>query len=163
VGFAVKGGRVFYPGNIRGENGVFVKGIILVILMLCMCCFPREACAVDDAAIFSHKPGIWQIGGKGKVSRWIVIHNLDEAKNTGIFHIEVIGHIKGRPSWDIERVCNHMAITKDALKTSVIRPLKSGAVYPEPFDDAYAKWKKNAEAGRKDICDRSVLECLSTK
>jgi hypothetical protein len=140
-----------------------MKGIMPVMLMLFMGAFVCEAYAVDEAAIFSHKPGIWAMKGKGTLDRWIVIHNLTEAKDTGIFHIEVIGHVKGRPSWDIKRICNHMAITKDALKRSVTKPVNKGAVYPEAFDDAYAKWKKEAEAGQKVVCDRSVLECLPAK
>jgi hypothetical protein len=144
-------------------KGVLMKGIMPVMLMLFMGSFACEAYAVDEAAIFNHKPGIWAIEGKGKLARWIVIHNLAEAKDTGVFHIEVIGHVNGRPSWDIKRICNHMAITKDALKRSMKKPLNQGAVYPEAFDDAYAGWKKDAEAGRKAICDRSVLECLPAK
>lgn len=119
-----------------------------------------QAHAVDDAALFAHKPGIWAIQGKGTLSRWVVVHNLAEARDTGVFHIEVIGRVKGRPSWDIKRICSHMAISKDALKRSVTRPLNRGAVYPEAFDDDYAAWKKEADAGRKVICERSVLECL---
>jgi hypothetical protein len=140
-----------------------MKSTIIVILLLFIVCFACEAYAVDETAFFSHKPGIWAIEGKGKLARWIVIHNLAEAKGTGIFHIEVIGHVKGRPSWDIKHICNHMAITEDALKRSVRKPLDKGAVYPEAFDDAYAKWKKDAEAGQKVVCDRSVLECLPAK
>jgi len=128
-----------------------------------MCFFIGEAYAVDEAAIFSHKPGIWAIEGKGTLARWVVIHNLPEAKDTGVFHIEVVGRVKGKPSWDIKRICSHMAITKDALKRSVTKPLNKGAVYPEAFDDAYAGWKKDAEAGKKTICDRSVPECLEGK
>jgi hypothetical protein len=140
-----------------------MKTEILVILILFMAFFTCEAYAVDDSTIFSHKPGIWAIEGKGKLSRWIVIHNLAEAKDTGVFHLEVIGHEKGRPSWDIKRISSHMALTKDALKRSVTKPLNKGAVYPEAFDDAYARWKKDAEAGQKVVCDRSVLECLPAK
>jgi hypothetical protein len=140
-----------------------MKTEILSILILFMGFFACEAYAVDETAIFSHKPGIWAIEGKGTLARWVVIHNLNEAKSTGVFHLEVIGHEKGRPSWDIRRICSHMAVTKDALKRSVTKPLNKGAVYPEAFDDAYAKWKKDAEAGQKVLCDRSVLECLKEK
>jgi hypothetical protein len=140
-----------------------MKGILPVMLMLFMGALACEAYAVDEAAIFNHKPGIWAIEGKGKLSRWIVIHNLAEAKNTRAFHIEVVGRVKGRPSWDIKHICNHMAISEDALKRSVTKPLDKGAVYPDAFDDAYAKWKKDAEAGQKVVCDRSVQECLPAK
>ena len=147
----------------QGMKGVLVKGCMAAIAVVLLCSFPFDARALDDSALFAHKPGIWSIQGKGTLERWIVIHNLTEAKDTGIFHIEVIGHVKGRPSWDIRRICTHMAITKDALKRSVRKPLNRGSVYPEAFDDAYAKWKKDAEAGHKVLCDRSVLQCLPAK
>jgi hypothetical protein len=150
-------------GESKGRRFRFMKGIVLVILILFMGFSPCVSYAVDEQALFAHRPGIWEIAGKGGLRRWIVIHNLDEAKGTGIFHIEVIGREKGRPSWDIRRICNHMAVTQGALARSVLRPLKSGAVYPESFDDAYARWKKDAEAGNRVICDRSVLECLRNK
>ncbi len=140
-----------------------MKGIMPLMLALLMFSQPCDASAVDDAAIFGHTKGIWSIEAKGTLERWVVIHNLAEAKNTGVFHLEVIGHEKGRPSWDIRRICPHMAVTKEALKRSVVKPLNKGAVYPEAFDDAFAKWKKEAEAGRKIVCDMSVLECLKSK
>jgi len=136
---------------------------IILTLAALMSLAAGQARAVDDAALFGHKQGIWAIEDKGTLQRWVVIHNLAQARDTGIFHLEVIAHEKGRPSWDVKRICPHMAVTKDALKRSVIKPLNRGAVYPEAFDDAYAKWKKEADEGRKVICDRSVLECLPPK
>lgn len=117
--------------------------------------------AVDDQALFHHKPGIWEIAPEGKLSRWVVIHNLSEARDTGVFHIEVMGREKGRPAWDVKRIRAHMAVTKDALKRSVVKPLDRGAVYPEAFDDAYAQWERDADGGRKVVCEGSILECLS--
>lgn len=118
-----------------------------------------EAHAVEDAAIFDHAAGIWKIAGAGSLNRWIVIHNLEEAKRTGLFHIEVIGREQGKPAWAIQHVCSHMAITLDALKRSVIRPLSRGAVYPESFTSGLIEWNKLSEAQRV-VCDRSVVECL---
>jgi hypothetical protein len=117
--------------------------------------------AVDDKALFDHKPGIWEIAPEGTLSRWIVIHNLEEARDSGIFHIEVIGREQSGPIWDVKRIQPHMAVTKDALKRSVMKPLDRGAVYPEAFDDAYAQWKRNADSGQKVVCESSILECLS--
>lgn len=140
-----------------------MKKIMSFLTAVLLCSIPAGAVALDDAALFGHTKGIWAIEGKGSLQRWVVIHNLAEAKGTGVFHLEVIGHEKGRPSWDIRRICPHMAVTKDALKRSVVKPLNKGAVYPEAFDDAYAKWKKEADAGRKVVCDMSVPECLRNK
>jgi hypothetical protein len=115
--------------------------------------------ALDDAAIFQHKPGIWAITGTAKLNRWIVIHGLAESEISGVFHIEVIGREKGKPAWDIKHLCNHMAITLAALKKSVTKALKSGAVYPESFISGFAAWQQQPELQRA-ICARSVLECL---
>ena len=140
-----------------------MKAAIPLMLMLFAGALIGEVHAVTDAQIYSHKAGIWQIAEKGTLSRWIVIHNLDEARGSGIFHIEVIGREKGRQSWEIKRIRPHMAVTLEALKRSVIKPLQTGAVYPESFDDAYATGKKDFDAGKKDVCDTSVLECIKGK
>ncbi|MCK7510905.1 MAG: DUF5086 domain-containing protein [Desulfobacterales bacterium] len=100
---------------------------------------------------------------KGTLSRWIVIHNLDEARGSEIFHIEVIGREKGEAILGRQRIRPHMAVTLEALKRSVIKPLQTGAVYPEPFDDAHAAWEKDFDAGKKDVCDTSILECVKGK
>lgn len=117
--------------------------------------------AIDDQALFGHKPGIWEIAPDGAMIRWVVIHNLAEARDSGVFHIEVVGRERSKPSWDVRRIRAHMAVTKEALKKSVVRPLERGAVYPEPFDDAYAQWKKQADGGRREVCETSVPECLA--
>jgi Domain of unknown function (DUF5086) len=116
--------------------------------------------ALEDAALFHHSAGLWQLTATKQLNRWIEIHNLAEAETTGIFHVEVIGREKGKPAWAIQTLCKHMAITLAALKRSVIRPLKSGAVYPESFQYAYEAWKHDAESQRY-VCDRSVLACLA--
>jgi hypothetical protein len=113
--------------------------------------------------IFGHKSGIWQIEGTAGQKRWLIIHNLEDAKNIGLFHIEIIGRNKGQPVWSIVRLCDHMAISQEALRRSVIRPLKSGGVYPESFDAAYAKWKNKSDQGRSDICTTTVADCLRSR
>jgi hypothetical protein len=120
------------------------------------------------AASGAGKPGlldheIWEIKGQKDKMTWVVIHNIDEAKKSGIVHMEVIDRKKGAPEWSIEHVCNHMAITVEALSKGVIRPLKTGKVYPESYDSAYSEWQKQAEKGNKVICTTSLEECLKTK
>ncbi len=113
--------------------------------------------------ILGHKLGIWQIQGTANQQRWLIIHNLKEAKATGVFHIEIIGRNKGQPAWSIVHLRDHMAISLEALKRSVIRPLKSGGVYPESFDAAHAQWEKAADQGRSNICATSVADCLKNR
>jgi len=119
--------------------------------------FVRRPAAVD---IFAAPKGIWAIPAPEGCTRWIVIHNLDEARQSGIFHIEVLEREDGKPDWEFRRLCSHMALTQEALEHSVLRPLEKGAVYPESFDDAYAAWKREAADGEAPVCSSSVAECL---
>ena len=131
------------------------------LLLLVVAFLPVRGDAGAD--LFNHEPGIWQIEDAPGQKRWLIIHNLAEAKATGIFHIEIIGRRDGQSTWSIMHICDHMAITQAALERSVIRPLKSGAVYPESFEAALARWKKEAAQGRQHICTTSVSECLQGK
>lgn len=132
-------------------------GILAALLagIAATCCF-----GASPADIFAHKAGIWALPDDEGYHRWVVIHNLDEAKTSGTFHIEVIARKKGDPKWAISRLCPHMAITAEALAGSVTGPLTSGAVYPEAFYDAYRAWKATRD---KAVCTDSVLACLPDK
>ena len=134
-----------------------------VILLSAPMLWPFTAAGDDGPDIFGHPLGIWKIEGNALQKQWLIIHNLEEARHSGLFHIEIIGRKKGQPTWSIIRIRNHMAISLEALKRSVIRPLKSGGVYPESFDSAYARWKEAADQGRADICISTVADCLKNK
>jgi hypothetical protein len=132
----------------------------LIIKILFLLLFVPIGFAEEATDIFAHKIGIWEIPASNDLKRWLVIHNLETAKQENIFHIEILGRKKGRPVWDIMRLKDHMAITPKALKESVTRSLKSGAVYPERFDDAFAKWKKQ---DNQMICSTSVMDCMESQ
>jgi hypothetical protein len=141
-----------------------MKTIVSVVILLSALLAGHAAASGEaEPDIFGHKPGIWQIADSAGQKRWLIIHNLEDAKNTGLFHIEIIGRNKGQPVWSIVRLCDHMAISQEALRRSVIRPLKSGGVYPESFDAAYAKWKNKSDQGRSDICTTTVADCLRSR
>jgi len=128
------------------------KRLIILFLML-----PTMTTANN---ILSHEPGIWSLPSTESMKRWVIIHNLHESRKSGIYHIEVIGRNNGDAIWQIKHLVAHMAITEQALKNSVITPLKKGGVYPETFDNAYAKWKKENKDKGGNICSTSVLECM---
>lgn len=113
-----------------------------------------------EVDIQTHQSGIWSIADAKKARRWVVIHNLAEAKTTGVYHIELIQRPFKAPSWQIERIAKHMAVTEDALKRSIVKPLDKGLVYPEAFDDALARWKQENGGKGGAVCTTSVLECL---
>ena len=110
--------------------------------------------------ITTHEPGIWSIAPTATMKRWIIIHNMEQARESGVFHIEVVGRNTGDAAWQVKHLVPHMAITAEALKKSVIEPLKKGGVYPETYDDAYAKWLKENNNRGGSICVTSVLECM---
>jgi hypothetical protein len=135
-----------------------MKAITIGILTTLLAGIAGTCClGASPADIFAHKTGIWALPDDEGHHRWVVIHNLEEARTSGTFHIEVIARKQGDPKWAISRLCPHMAITAEALARSVTRPLDSGAVYPEAFNDAYRAWKATRH---KAICTESVLACL---
>jgi hypothetical protein len=113
-----------------------------------------------DVDFFMHENGIWEIQGTADKNMWIIIHNLEEAKNSGIFHIEVIARKLDDPVWKIEHAVKHMAITKSALSSSVLKPLEKGAVYPETFDIAFEEWRNQNSGKGGLICTTSISECM---
>lgn len=114
-----------------------------------------------NAAVQSHPQGIWSIASTPKENRWLIIHNLSEAKTSGTYHIEVIARAKGDPVWKIKHIANHIAITESALTRSIITPLKKGAVYPESFESGYSKWKSLNNGAGGEICQTNVVQCLN--
>jgi len=109
----------------------------------------------------SNSNGIWSIEALPGMNRWIVIHDPGSAKANGVYHIEVVGRKTGDPAWQIVRLVPHMAISEQALGASVGEPLKSGAVYPESFDDAYAAWQAQNDGAGGSVCTRTVVECMT--
>ncbi len=132
---------------------------------LFLVCLSFVSCVVSaqDNRLYTHEKGIWSIEGTDKHDRWVIIHGLTKSIGSGIFHIEVIAREKSAPKWDIERLVNHLAITEKALKSSIIKPLNSGSVYPEPFDNAYDQWLKSNSGKGGVVCSTSVIKCMGDK
>jgi hypothetical protein len=86
-----------------------------------------------------------------------VIHNIRGADEQTILHIEVLAQERDGPAARINHLAAHMAITVDALRSSVRKPLMRGAVYPESFEEAFASWKKQRQAM---ICTTDIDRCL---
>jgi len=103
---------------------------------------------------------IWQLPATTHSTRWLVIHHRAASTSDGIYHIEVLERAKGAPVWQLKHLASHMAITTSALRASIVKPLKRGAVYPETFDFAYAAWKLQHAQGKTIICESNVVACL---
>jgi hypothetical protein len=106
---------------------------------------------------------VWEVASDSKTVTWLVIHNLAEGKTSGLFHIEVLERQKTEPAWRFKRLAAHMAITQAALRASVRKPLGSGRVYPEQFDQAFARWQAQRDTGGAPICEQTVLACLKSR
>lgn len=120
----------------------------------------NSAFCASEADLSKHEKGIWSIKGTPEKKMWIVIHNLKEAKETGIYHIEVLARGFDEPVWKVEHVIKHMAITQSALASSVLKPLDKGAVYPETFDNAYNDWQKQNSGKGGFICTSHLSDCM---
>jgi len=132
-----------------------VRRFIICMVMLSIA--SSSAFAVD---FFAHQAGIWSIDPTEKLERWVIVHDIENSVNSGIYHIEVIGRAHNAPAWQVERLVRHMAITEKALKASVKKPLIKGAVYPESFDSAYAEWRQENKGKGGMVCDTTVLDCI---
>jgi hypothetical protein len=106
---------------------------------------------------------VWQLGRTDSTVQWLVIHDLADGRQSGVYHVEVLERRLGDPTWQFTRLAAHMAVTAAALRRSVQKPLRSGRVYPEHFDQAFAKWKEQREAGTARVCETTVLECLKSR
>jgi hypothetical protein len=102
----------------------------------------------------------WEIPGPSGKITWIEIHNRKEAAASGIAHISVMARKKSSPVWELEWVCDHLAITTDALQRSVVRPLKTRGAYPERFLAGYDRWKEDEKKGSAVVCATSIEDFL---
>ena len=115
---------------------------------------------VTTADILGHKAGIWALEPVGSARRWVVIHNLAGADEHTVLHIEVLAQDRGAPAWRIDHLAAHMAITVEALRRSVRKPLQHGAVYPESFEQGFSQWTVQHDAGQALTCTTSIDRCL---
>lgn len=136
---------------------VMHKTIFIITVLVLLFAQTALSAGVD---LLHHKKGIWSIACTAEKNRWVVIHNLKEAKETGIYHIEVLARGSSEPTWKVEHVVKHMAITQSALAANVLKPLDRGAVYPETFDTAFHDWQQQNSGKGGRICNTSLDECM---
>jgi hypothetical protein len=104
---------------------------------------------------------LWSISSPSAIVRWIEVHNLGTAGADGLYHVEVLERRSIDPPWIFKSLANHMALTEQALRASVVMPLKRGSVYPETYNGGLAKWKAAQADGRAFICTTNVNACLA--
>lgn len=126
------------------------------VLLALAILFPQVVWAVTIDEVFADPYGAWELPYDKETKRWVVIHNLDSAKEGSIFHIEVLGRKKGDEPWQVQRLKSHMAITHEAFIKGLVQPTK-GKIHPDPYIGEYRAWLKSAE---KVVCNTSILQCI---
>jgi hypothetical protein len=122
------------------------------------------AVALCAASLRAEQPPLrsiknWEVRGAAHSITWVELHDIDAADPL-VIHVEVLSRKKGDDPSEVHHLRAHLAITLDALQSSVLRPLRDKrGVYPESFDFAYKAWK---ESGKRDICRTTLYECVDT-
>lgn len=129
----------------------------LLFTIAVFCCLPF---AVAEPPPDVYSAVYWQIAGQPGKTTWIEIHNRQEAQTSGVAHIMILARKRGAPVWEVEHVCDHLAITTAALQLSVVRPYKTRAVYPERYFEAYDRWKADEQKGTAVVCSTSIQDFL---
>ncbi|MGS8176728.1 DUF5086 family protein [Pseudomonas aeruginosa] len=93
---------------------------------------------------------LWSLPAAPGLSRWLIVHNLSS----------VLERRQGQQPWQFQRLAAHLALTEQALRASIVAPLKRGGVYPESYQFAYRQWQERQAAGQAPVCRRTVDECL---
>ncbi|CAN5430937.1 hypothetical protein BH09VER1_BH09VER1_30590 [soil metagenome] len=102
----------------------------------------------------------WQIEGSRGETRWVEIYSPLEAEKSGIAHVSVLARKRGNPAWEVQRVIPHLAITTEALRASVLKPMKNERVYPEAFEEGLRKWNEDEVRGTALVCEAPIAQYL---
>jgi hypothetical protein len=133
-----------------------MKHLLTFIAVFCIFTVPARAESKPDI----YSTAFWLIPGPPEKITWVEIMNREEARTTGIAHVWVLARRKGAPSWEIEHVSCHIAITTEALQRSVIQPYKTRGAYPDSYFEALGRWHNEEKKGTAIICTTSIADCL---
>jgi hypothetical protein len=122
--------------------------------------FVLVAQSIAIASNLLDKSRFWNVDSLKKGSScWCVIRAYDSTE--AVYHIEVVCKGSKNPSWQIEKLAPHMAITPEALEKSVRKPKNKGDVYPEQYEEHKKKWDENKLNGIQPVvCKETIKECL---
>ena len=108
-----------------------MRPVLPLLLSLSLC-----APALADWSGPIEQP-LWSLPAAPGLSRWLIVHNLSSAAADGLYHVEVLERRQGQQPWQFQRLAAHLALTEQALRASIVAPLKRGGVYPESYQFAY--------------------------
>jgi hypothetical protein len=103
---------------------------------------------------------VWRLPSPPGTFRWLEIHNLDDARSTGIYHVQVLERSANSPPGEFRSLADHIAITATGIRASIQGVANEKAVYPGTFDTAYRSWKKLEARGEAPVCNLEVAKCL---
>ena len=127
--------------------------------VLCAC-LVFAACDAAPAPRAPVDADLGSLAAPAGMRRWIEIHDRAAVPPGGVYHLEVLERRVGDPPWKLRHLAPHLAVTAAALRASILKPLRKGAVYPESFDTAYARWRELESRGAAPVCDTSIERCL---
>jgi len=116
---------------------------------------------VSDKELSAHFD--WEIEGPKGYVTWVQIRGEDGAELSGTMHVSILQRKKSAHLWEFRYLCPHLAITAEALRRSVVKPVNYGGTYPERFIEAYEEWKQDKAAGHAYICTTSIADYLKQR
>lgn len=105
---------------------------------------------------------MWVVDETSKTMTWVEIHQTDDTQSTGIFHVSVYLMKKNSRSDYLWR-CPHLAVSRDALERSVIRPIKRAGFYPESFEQGYNYWQQDQKKGTAFVCTTTIADFVKAQ
>jgi hypothetical protein len=132
----------------------------LVLILVATGTWALSVSPTVEAAPGLAEGSIWELPGSSTEERWLEVHLIEDKGKHALYHISILGKLKGDPPWKIKHVVPHMAVTDAAIRRSGLRyaPWKRGS-YPESYNDAYRQWLKLKTEGDAPICATSVVQC----
>lgn len=133
---------------------------VLRFLLVALCTLlPFPAMALDWLTT-----PYWEIAGPKDRHTWVEVMNYNEIRQATepvrLLHVSIISRKKGAPVWEIRWEQDHIAMTPEAFKRSVIGPYKTKSVKPERFYWAFMEWEKAEKEGKAPVCTTSLAEYL---
>jgi hypothetical protein len=118
------------------------------------------SCAAFAAWTSAINTPYWRLASPPGITRWLEIHNLQDARSSGIYHVQVLERSANSPQWEIRSLADHIAVTTAGLRASILGVASEKPVYPERFDAAYQEWKELEAHGEAPVCHSEVAKCL---
>nr|WP_201268415.1 DUF5086 family protein [Pseudomonas aeruginosa] len=131
-----------------------MRPVLPLLLSLSLC-----APALADWSGPIEQP-LWSLPAAPGLSRWLIVHNLSSAAADGLYHVEVLERRQGQQPWQFQRLAAHLALTEQALRASIVAPLKRGGCIRKATSSPIASGRNaRPRARRRCAGARSTSAC----